>query len=191
MRLTWGLVLVGLSLYLGTGASLAQDELDWPRLLQGEVIVEAVRNAADVPGVRAVFTVTASRQRIWSVLTDYDQFPTLFPGIKALKVLEQDDMGAKVAYHTPVAFVDYRYVLHRRYVLPGRRITWTRLSGSFKSIDGMWEIRETPHLGVQVLIYESFVRIGRLVPTALVQRGALRRAEEMGLRLRAWIERAD
>jgi hypothetical protein len=35
------------------------------------------------------------------------------------------------------------------------------------------------------------VNIGQLVPTTLVQRGALRRVRDMGLRLRAWIEACD
>jgi len=179
-----GMVWLGLLLPLVGEAA----DPDWSPLFAGAVIVAAVQNRDGVQGVRAMFTVTASRERIWSVLVDYDHFPRFFPGIKDLKVLEQDAHGAKVAFHTPVAFMNYRYVLHRRYVEPGRRLTWTRLSGSFKSIDGGWEIRDTPHSGVHLLVYESFVNIGQLVPTKLVQRGALRRARDMGLRLRAWIE---
>lgn len=183
--------LVGLALVVSQTVRATAPDVDWPRLLAGEVIATAVKNPAGVRGVRALFTVMASRNRIWSILTDYAQFPKLFPGIQSLRVLEQDAHGATVAYHTPVAFIDFRYVLYRRYVEPGRRLTWTRLSGSFKSIDGGWEIRESPRPGVYLLVYESYVNIGRLVPTQLVQRGALKRAQEMGLRLRAWIEDHD
>jgi len=164
---------------------------EWSRLFAGEILATAVQNRDGVPGVRAMFTVAASRERIWSVFVDYDNFPRFFPGIKDLKVLEQGEKSATVAFYTPVAFMHYRYVLHRRYVEPGRRLTWTRLSGSFKSIDGSWEIRDTPRSGVLLVVYESFVNIGQLVPTTLVQRGALRRARDMGLRLRAWIEERD
>jgi ribosome-associated toxin RatA of RatAB toxin-antitoxin module len=185
----WGIVWLGLWLPLVSEADDAAP--DWSRLFAGEVLAAAVQNRDGVPGVRAMFTVTASRERIWSVFVDYDHFPQFFPGIKDLKVLEQDEKSAKVAFYTPVAFMHYRYVLHRRYVEPGRRLTWTRLSGSFKSIDGSWEIRDTPRAGVSLVVYESFVNIGQLVPTTLVQRGALRRARDMGLRLRAWIEKRD
>jgi ribosome-associated toxin RatA of RatAB toxin-antitoxin module len=185
----WGIVWLGLLLPLVGEADDAAP--DWSRLFAGAVLTTAVQNRDGVPGVRAMFTVTASRERIWSVFVDYDNFPRFFPGIKDLKVLEQDEKSAKVAFYTPVAFMHYRYVLHRRYVEPGRRLTWTRLSGSFKSIDGSWEIRDTPHAGVSLVVYESFVNIGQLVPATLVQRGALRRARDMGLRLRAWIEKRD
>ncbi len=165
-------------------AEAAEAEIDWSRILAGEVIVAAVKNRAGIPGVRVMFAVTAPRQQIWSVLVDYENFPRIFRGIKELRVLEQDAHGAKVWFRTPVAFMDYRYVLHRRYVEPGRRLTWTRLSGSFQRIAGGWEIRQTPRRGMQLLVYESFVKIGQLVPTQFVQRGALRRAREMGVRLR-------
>lgn len=185
----WGVLWFGLLLPLvGEADDMATD---WSRLFAGEVLATAVQNQDGVQGVRAMFTVTASRERIWSVFVDYDHFPRFFPGIKDLKVLEQDEKSAKVAFYTPVAFMHYRYVLHRRYVEPGRRLTWTRLSGSFKSIDGSWEIRDTPRSGVSLVVYESFVNIGQLVPTTLVQRGALRRVQDMGLRLRAWIEARD
>lgn len=185
----WGVIWFGLLLPLVGEADDAA--LDWSRLFAGEVLATAVQNRDGVPGVRAMFTVTASRERIWSAFVDYNNFPRFFPGIKDLKVLEQGEKSATVALYTPVAFMHYRYVLHRRYVEPGRRLTWTRLSGSFKSIDGSWEIRDTPRAGVSLVVYESFVNIGQLVPTTLVQRGALRRARDMGLRLRAWIEKRD
>jgi ribosome-associated toxin RatA of RatAB toxin-antitoxin module len=185
----WGVLWLGVLLPLVGEADDAA--LDWSRLFAGEVLATAVQNRDGVRGVRAMFTVTASRERIWSVFVDYDNFPRFFPDIKDLKVLEQDEKSAKVAFYTPVAFMHYRYVLHRRYVEPGRRLTWTRLSGSFQSIDGSWEIRDTPRSGVSLVVYESFVNIGQLVPTTLVQRGALRRVRDMGLRLRAWIEARD
>ena len=185
----WGVLWLGVFLTLVGEADDAA--LDWSRLFAGEVLATAVQNRDGVRGVRAMFTVTASREHIWSVLIDYDNFPRFFPGIKDLNVLEQDEKSAKVAFYTPVALMHYRYVLHRRYVEPGRRLTWTRLSGSFKSIDGSWEIRDTPRSGVSLVVYESFVNIGQLVPTTLVQRGALHRVRDMSLRLRAWIEARD
>ena len=187
----WGVLWLGFGVLLPLVGEADDAALDWSRLFAGEVLATAVQNRDGVPGVRAMFTVTASRERIWSVFIDYDNFPQFFPGIKDLKVLEQDEKSAKVAFYTPVALMPYRYVLHRRYVEPGRRLTWTRLSGSFKSIDGSWEIGDTPRSGVSLVVYESFVNIGQLVPTTLVQRGALRRVRDMGLRLRAWIEARD
>ncbi|ETW92673.1 MAG: hypothetical protein ETSY1_42630 [Candidatus Entotheonella factor] len=117
-------------------AAAADLDVNWPRLFAGEVLVNALRNEDGVRGVRAMFTVTAPRERIWATLVDYPNFPRMFPNIKAFKVLEEGREGAKLWLHTPVAMMNYRYVLQRRYVHPGRQLTWTRVSGSFKSIDG-------------------------------------------------------
>ncbi len=163
-------------------------DFDWSRLFKGEVLVSERQNEAGVRGLRALFTVSAPREQIWATLIDYDNFPRMFPGIKALKVLERDRDGALLRFHTPVAMINYRYVLRRRYVEPGRRLTWTRISGSFKSIDGSWTIHDTPRNGVYLMAYESFVRIGTLVPVKLVVQGAKRRVRRMSEQLRTWIE---
>jgi hypothetical protein len=39
-----------------------------------------------------------------------------------------------------------------------------------------------------MLIYESYIDIGGVVPKALVRMEAMRKAREMGERLRNWIE---
>lgn len=163
-------------------------EVDWEAVFGGEVVVEAVQNREGIPGVRAMFVVAASREHIWSVLVDYSNFPRFFKGIKKLRVIEQDVRGAKVELWTPVAFINFHYILHRRYVEPGRRLTWTQISGDMKRIEGGWEIRDTPRSGVYLLLYESFVEVGGVIPTKLVRRGALSKARKMGKQLRAWIE---
>ncbi len=175
--------LMGSDVAAGVGA-----DVDWPRLFRGDVLVSDRRNEAGVRGIRAMFTVSAPREHIWATLVDYENFPRMFPGIKELKVLEQDREGALLWFRTPVAMLNYRYVLQRRYVEPGRRLTWTRVSGSFKSIDGSWTIRDTPRTGVYLMVYESYVRIGMLVPIRLVVQGAKRRVRRMGEHLRTWIE---
>ncbi len=169
-------------------AAATPTEVDWERVLGGEVMVLAARSNEGLPGLRAMFAVSASRERIWSVLVDYENFRHIFPGIKKLRVLEHNVQGAKVAFWIPVAFLKLHYVLHRRYVAPGRRLTWTRIAGAMKRIEGSWEIHDTPRPGVHLLVYESYVQVGRLIPTRLVRRGAMRRAGAMGERLRAWIE---
>jgi ribosome-associated toxin RatA of RatAB toxin-antitoxin module len=163
-------------------------DAEWQDLLAGEVLTTPVRNVEGLPGVRAMFTVTASRQRIWSVLVDYRHFPQIFPALNKLRVLSQDAQGARVEYWANAAFLRLHYVLYRHYIEPGRRLTWSRVAGDLKRIEGFWEIRDTPRPDVHLLVYESYVQVGSLVPTTLVRQSALRKAQEMGERLRAWIE---
>jgi len=190
MRWTWrqwyaGLLLAGT--LLASGPAVVGG-VDWNRLLAGEVVVETARHPDGLPGLRASFTVTAARERIWAVLVDYAHFPQLFPDIHQVRVLAQDQDGAQVEFWIHAIVADYHYVLYRRYDEPGQRLTWTRTAGDFKRIEGSWEIRDTPRPEVHLLVYESYVDIGGVMPMALVRLVAMRKAREMGERLRHWIE---
>jgi hypothetical protein len=182
------LVVIAL-LIVGSIIALAQHSTDWERILGGEVIVNAVQKNDGLSGVRAMFTVTAAREQIWAVLLDYENFQQIFYGIEKIKVQEQHASGAQVEFWIDAVLKKYHYVLYRHYEQPGWRLTWQQIAGDLKRIEGSWEIRETPQSGVHMLIYESYVDIGGIVPRAWVQGGALRRARDMGERLRQWIER--
>jgi len=183
----WYAVLLILGTLLTSGHAIV-DGVDWDRLLAGEVVVETVQHPDGFPGLRASFTVTAARERIWAVLVDYANFPQLFPDIQKMRVLAQDQYGAQVEFWIKAMVAHYHYVLYRRYDEPGRRLTWTRIAGDFKRIEGSWEIRDTPRPGVHLLVYESYVDIGGVVPAALLRLAATRKAREMGERLQYWIE---
>jgi hypothetical protein len=55
-------------------------------------------------------------------------------------------------------------------------------------MEGSWEIHETPRSDVHMLVYESYIDIGGVIPKALVRMEARRKVREMGERLRNWIE---
>lgn len=179
------LLLIGALL---TSNSAVVGGVDWDTLLAGEVVVETIKHPDGFSGLRASFTVAAGRERIWAVLVDYANFPQLFPDIDKMHVLAQDQDGAQVEFWVNAVVARYHYVLYRRYDEPGRRLTWTRIGGDFKRLEGSWEIRDTPRPGVSLLVYESYVDIGGVIPKALVRLEAMRKAREMGQRLQHWIE---
>lgn len=181
------MALLWLGILLAAAPTVA-GRVDWDTLFAGEVAVEAVKQPGGLSGVRASFTVAASREHIWDVLLDYANFPKIFPDIHTLRVLTQDQQGAKLEYWIKAVLSKYHYVLYRHYAEPGRRLTWTRVSGDLKRLEGSWEIRETPRPDVQMLVYELYVDIGGIMPAALVRAEAMRRTREMGERLRSWIE---
>jgi hypothetical protein len=161
---------------------------DWAALFAGDVVVKTVQHPDGVPGLRASFVVAAPRERIWAVLLDYANFPKIFPDIHDLRVLTHDQQGAQVEYWVNAVVSKYHYVLYRHYDEPGRRLTWTRVAGDVKRMEGSWEICDTPRSDVHMLIYESYIDIGSVVPKALVRMEAMRKARKMGERLRYWIE---
>ena len=171
-----------------TLAAPANAGIDWASILEGEILVESATSENGLEGVRAVFAVTASRERIWEVLTDYENFKNVFPRIEEMIVLEEDGTGATIEFWGDALVTDLHYVLRRSYVESGYRLTWRRISGDLKRIEGSWRIVEGPEPGVYALVYESFVDVGFAIVTWIVRLGALNEARNMAARLRAWIE---
>ena len=161
---------------------------DWERLFNGQVIVLDKENKAGIPGIQAKFVVSASTDRIWEVLLDYDHFPEIFKGIKKMSVLHENLSGALIEFWIDAVLAELHYILYRQYESPRRRITWKRISGDLQAIAGSWEIHDTTKPGNKLVIYESYVRVGGPVPTKLIRWGAKRKAREMGKHLRQWIE---
>jgi hypothetical protein len=182
-------LLVTLLLMFSSAITPANTDIDWPTLLQGEVLVEAVENSAGLSGLRALFVVPAARERIWGVLLDYKNFPEIFSGIDNMQVLDQDAQGATVEFWVDALLKKYHYVVYRHYEKPGWRLTWRRLSGDLRQLEGSWEIRDTPQSGVHLLVYESYVQVGGIIPKSLVRLGAMQKAREMCQQLRQWIAR--
>lgn len=171
------LLLLGVTLFSGPGAS-ADESLN----------IEDVTNDKGVKGLRATFQLNASREAIWDLLTDYDRFTETFTGIRSLEVISEDDQGARVRFKIKVAFLTFDYTLQRDYVRPYELITWRRTGGDFRDLSGSWGIIPGPVEGIQEIIYESFVDVGFLVPTALVRDGAARELEKTVTRMRARLE---
>jgi len=172
-------VLMSLCAVLIAGkAAAAEDSLN----------IEDVTNDRGVKGLRATFQLNASREAIWDLLTDYDRFTETFTGIRSLEVINEDSQGARVRFKIKVAFLSFDYTLQRDYVRPYELITWHRTGGDFRHLSGSWGIIPGPTENIQQIIYESFVDVGFLVPTALVRDGAARELEQTVKRMRARLE---
>lgn len=171
------LLLLGSAIFPGRGAA-AEDALN----------IKDVTNDRGVKGLRATFQLNASREAIWELLTDYDRFTETFTGIRSLEVISKDNQGARVRFKIKVAFLSFDYTLQRDYVRPYELITWRRTGGDFRHLSGSWGIIPGPAEGIQEVIYESFVDVGFLVPTALVRDGAARELEKTVTRMRARLE---
>jgi len=163
-------------------------ENEWAALLDGEVIIESVENSEGIPGVRALFVVTAPRQKIWQTLRDYNNFSRIFDGLDKLQVLEENQSGAYVEFWIDAVLKNLHYVLYRKYSVEGVRLDWNRVSGDLKTIQGSWQIKETAEPKKHLIIYESYVDIGYSVITRAIRLGAKSKARKMAYRLRQWLE---
>ena len=162
-------------------------DYDWDKLFQGEVVLESVEKD-EIPGVKASFVVKAEASEIWVTLVDYKNFTDIFLEMDRVKVLEQDSDGARVEFWLTIFFVQYHYTLYRHYEPLNNKITWQRVSGDLKKIFGAWEILPTPRTGQHLVIYESYVDPGGLIPLGLIRWRSKQKAGAMAERLRSWIE---
>jgi hypothetical protein len=162
---------------------------EWESLEQGQVLVRDIVDEHDVPGVKVMFLVRASRDDIWATLVDYDNFQQFFPGIDRIQVLKHEADGALVEFWVDAILTNLHYVLYRHYIEPGYRLIWERTSGDLKDIHGSWQILDTSDIEQKLLIYESFVDIGFTVGTWAIRIGARNKAQKMGISLRVWIEK--
>jgi hypothetical protein len=166
--------------------------LDWAALLPEDgrrpVHIEDVQNAEGLPGLRAIFAVRAGRDNIWRTLVDYDNFPRFFPQITKMVVLDEDENGALIKFWGDAVLMELHYTLKRTYVELGHKLTWVRVSGDMKHIEGSWRIIEGPQPPWHAMIYESFVDTGFPIIGWFVRQGAKQEARRMAEAITAWIE---
>lgn len=162
--------------------------VDWQKLFDGDMMIETLNNKEKTSGIKLMMTIEASKENIWKTLTDYEHFSHVFKGIDKMKVLEEDDKGAYVEFWIDAVITKYHYILYRHYEKPLRHLTWKQVSGDMNSIEGSWEIHNTPRSGVQLLIYTSYVQFASVVPKPLLRWGAIRKVRAMGRRLRDTLE---
>lgn len=171
-----------LAVLLLLGAALAPGSIAAAEKL---ISIEDVTNEQGVKGLRATYQLAASREAIWDLLTDYDRFRETFNRIHSLEVINEDEQGAEVRFKIKVLFLSFDYTLQRDYVRPYELLTWYRTGGDFRQISGSWSILPGPGEGIHTVIFESFVDIGYLVPTALVRNRAATELENTVTRIRA------
>jgi hypothetical protein len=182
---TWPSVICALFFWLPPSVAVATEPAADGGSL-GEVQIEWRRNEQGIEGVRASFLVEATPEILWEVLNDYPRFPELFRNVRKVTVLRELPDGAEVAFEVDARIRRLRYVLDRRYVDPGRRITWTKISGDLGPIYGGWTIESGPQIGWLRVTYESYVDVGWYVPTVAIRMSISRevRAMVQALRMR-------
>jgi coenzyme Q-binding protein COQ10 len=146
------------------------------RLAAGEVVVQttaAVDPAHPRGGVRAAVWIKASRETIWSAITDCAQALSFVPGLRRCRAVAgapdghwQDiEQELRYAWFLPTV----RYVFHAEYDRP-RRIDFRRVSGDLKEQQGTWLLSESADGATTAVQYEMYLDPGFWVPQALVAR---------------------
>lgn len=155
------------------------------------VTVEEKTHASGMPGLQVTFIVDASKDDIWNTLVDYANFQEIFDGIDEIKVVSEDVNGATVEFWIDAVIMDLTYLLRREYSPTRDKITWKRISGDLEEITGSWTISGRSGQDSYTVVYESYVDVGNFIITSVTRFFAKRRAREMAVKLKAWIESKD
>ena len=84
--------------------------------------------------------INAPRERVWSILVDYDRSPEIFTNLSLCKVIGNEGEVKLVRQVVkPGGPIKFDYVVNLIETKPSL-IKWKRRSGSFKEVMGAWEL---------------------------------------------------
>ncbi len=129
-----------------------------------DLVIETLPANGSARGVKATGIIRSKPEAVWRALTDYPAFPEYMPNILESKVQREEGNTSWVAIKFSATVKNLNYVLkivHERNVRPWK-ITWTRVEGDLRSIDGHYVLYEIPE-GTR-LEYVEMVDSGSFVP---------------------------
>ena len=117
--------------------------------------------------------VHAPAERVWNILTDYENAPKVFPQLRKSEIV-QSKGNVKVLKHQvqPTGFggvQTYQYVVEVTEHAP-RSMEWHRISGDFKAVDGFWKLEPLNDGRDTNVTYSSFVNGGFFIPQVLIKK---------------------
>lgn len=85
---------------------------DWRALLEGEVVQRT--RTVDAPGdggrrARGAIVVDAPPERVWAVLSDHRAWPRIFPRLRELEVVAEDDSGAHLRHVAEAFWMEFTW----------------------------------------------------------------------------------
>lgn len=115
-------------------------------------------------------SVKSPPEKVWQILTDYDNAPRVFAQMKKCKLM-QDHGHTKVVKHTinPSGLCTYEYTVEVKEQAP-HSLEWHRISGAFKQVDGYWKLEPLDNGRTTLVTYASYVDGGMFLPQPLVKR---------------------
>ena len=137
-------------------------------------------------------TIDAEPGELWSVLVDFERYPTWARDLKSAEVLERDEQGRGVLVHFRAAGMGHstNYVLRYDYTDAPTRLPWRLDSGDImRKLDGEYRLEPLDGGGTRV-VYELDVELVVPLP-GFVKRRAEHKLTHTALgELRSHIERA-
>lgn len=164
-----GFLLLSLVLISLVPTSLA-DTAEMQTLKQGKVVVKQNPTPANsVPSVEAKILIAKPPEQVWTVVSDPVTLMESERKVKKVKVLSKQANKQNVEFSvlmTPL-FPAFNYVLLQELSAP-YLLTFHRISGSFRDIQGSWRLTPFDNGTKTILSYTLKLDPGPLIPRGLL-----------------------
>lgn len=121
-----------------------------------------------MPGATRTIEVAAPVERVYQVVTDYEQYPKFLPEVKAVRVTDRQNGGVTVHYQVQL-IKSVRYTVRMAEEQPSR-VGWSFVEGEvMKDNRGEWRL-EPLGPGRTRVTYTVEMKFGALVPRAITDK---------------------
>lgn len=123
-----------------------------------EIIVKSAETIVEQKGINrtATSTVTARlpREKVWKILTSYDNMEDFLPSVKNSTLLSRKDNKVVVDYSLKIAWQELRFVQECTELNNNQYLTFRTIKGDLKNYEGSWTLEETAD-GTKISYYVS------------------------------------
>lgn len=119
----------------------------------------------------ASLVVNASPDRVYTVLTDYQNAVRIFPGLKMCQVVESHGVSKCVSYKIEPggSLGALEYQVEVRETRPGL-IEWHRVGGCLREMEGSWKLEPANGGRSTIVTYAAHVNVGLFIPQFVTNR---------------------
>lgn len=118
-------------------------------------------------GTSISINISTSMEDFFDLIKDVPSYPEFIPEIKKVKVISEDDDGARIEHKTKIMGFSVDYTLDYKYEAPNK-ISWTFVKGNrMKDNVGSWTLVSKGDHEIEAT-YEISVTVGALVPKKIV-----------------------
>ena len=143
---------------------------NWSRLEAGEAVVLSGSEGKERKALAAVL-VPYPAPAVWRVIEDKEGAVHWCEGLREARVTETGENYSLVYQEMKVCFLPgtFKYVIRHTESVPQRRVDFKRESGSFKMLEGYWELYPVAEGTRTLLLYQLAVDPGIPVPARVVK----------------------
>jgi coenzyme Q-binding protein COQ10 len=119
-----------------------------------------------MPQATRTETWDAPIEKIYDVITNYENYPNFVDGCSSVEILEQTELGARVEFGLNL-IKKFKYILELTHERPNR-VKWSFESGAiFKMNEGLWELKDLGD-GQTEVTYSLEVAVKGFAPKTIV-----------------------